>query len=216
MKCKADVSTVEDNMKNAVSKGISVNEAFELYNTFLNYAFKRKGTLKTSPRHISKQSKYSYAIEDQLKTKIVGIAKAMNINLSVSQISEKLFKNKEFANKIKEKMNRFVWSIINASNNLEVEPPETLPNGAFSQYWFKIGPGNNSFIIKRLMNERWWWSIYEKQSENVPHFRWTQWRKNNIIAQLKSNQQFNENFSQPSKYSKFYVVRPYRSRKWRD
>lgn len=108
MKYKADVSTVEDNMKNAVSKGISVNEAFELYNTFLNYAFKRKGTLKTSPRHISKQSKYSYAIEDQLKTKIVGIAKAMNINLSVSQISEKLFKNKEFANKIKEKMNRFV------------------------------------------------------------------------------------------------------------
>lgn len=66
------------------------------------------------------------------------------------------------------------------------------------------------------MNERWWWSIYEKQSENVPHFRWTQWRKNNIIAQLKSNQQFNENFSQPSKYSKSYVVRPYRSRKWRD
>lgn len=87
----------------------------------------------------------------------------MNLNLSRPQISDSLFKNKERASKIKERMNRFVWSIINASNNLEVEIP-TPENGNYFQYGFKIGPGNNSFVIRRLINERWWWSINDKQS----------------------------------------------------
>lgn len=91
------------------------------------------------------------------------LASIMNLNLSRPQISDSLFKNKERASKIKERMNRFVWSIINASNNLEVEIP-TPENGNYFQYGFKIGPGNNSFVIRRLINERWWWSINDKQS----------------------------------------------------
>ena len=126
----------------------------------------------------------------------------MNISIPASQISENFFKNKEHATKIKEKMNRFIWNIINSSNNLEVEPPEHSSNGVFFQYGFKIGPGNNSFVIRRLMNERWWWNIHEKQSGTKPHFRWTQWRKNSITNQIMDNKEFCEKYAQPSKVGK--------------
>ena len=113
------------------------------------------------------------------------LANIMNLGIIRPQISDSLFKNKEKALKIKEKMNRFVWSAINASNNIEIEIP-TPENGNYYQYGFKIGPGNNSFVIRRLINERWWWSIHDKlQGDNI-HFRWTQWRKNSITLILSN------------------------------
>jgi hypothetical protein len=122
----------------------------------------------------------------------------MSLGITKVQISDSLFKNKEKAGKIKEKMNRFIWSIINASNNIEIELPPPNQNGSYFQYSFKIGPGNNSFVIRRLMNERWWWSIYDKQSSENMHFTWTQWRKNNIIDKLQDAKEFNKKFAKPS------------------
>lgn len=96
-------------------------------------------------------------------TVVMELGNIMNLGLSRPQISDSLFKNKERAAKIKERMNRFIWGIINASNNIEIEIPSP-ENGNYFQYGFKIGPGNNSFVIRRLINERWWWSINDKQS----------------------------------------------------
>jgi tubulin--tyrosine ligase len=132
----------------------------------------------------------------------------MNIHLSKAQVSESFFKIKEVECKIKEKMNRFIWGILNASNNLEVELPEQNANGTYYQFGFKIGPGNNSYVIKRLMMERWWWNTYEKQQTDMPHFRWTQWRKNPIMDKLPSTTEFNEKHAETSLNSKSKVITP--------
>ena len=122
----------------------------------------------------------------------------MGLNLTKAQVCDTFFKNKDKADKIKEKMNRFIWGIINASNNLEVELPPPGANGSYYQYGFKIGPGNNSFVIKRLINERWWWNLHDRQSGETNHFIWTQWRKNNIIDDLPNTKEFNQKFGKPS------------------
>lgn len=127
------------------------------------------------------------------------IAKRMNINLPVSQINDLLLKNKEYSDKIKERMNRFVWSIINKSNNIEVVPPEPSSTSSSHLYGFKVGPGNNSFVLRRLMTERWWWNPHDKQASSFPNFRWTQWRKNTIIDKIQSAQDFNESKAEASK-----------------
>jgi hypothetical protein len=130
----------------------------------------------------------------------------MNINLLDSQLSDSFFKNKEVETKIKEKMNRFIWGIVNASNNIEVSLPEQNANGTYYQYGFKIGPGNNSYVIRRLMSERWWWNAYDKQQIDMPHFRWTQWRKNPIIEKLPNANEFNEKYGEVSLNGKINIL----------
>lgn len=129
---------------------------------------------------------------------VLELSQIMGLGISKSLICDSLFKNKEKAIKIKERMNQFVWNVINASNNIEVEVPQNNPNGSYFQYSFKIGAGNNSFVIRRLLNERWWWNIQDKQSNENLHFNWTQWRKNTIIDTLPSTQEFNTQHGKPS------------------
>ncbi|CAI2371443.1 unnamed protein product [Moneuplotes crassus] len=176
---KPPSSTAEEDLQNAISQDITVNEAFDLYNQFLNQTFKRKTPLKSSNK-------------DPVKLYISELASCMNIYMPACQINDLLFKNREFSDKIKERMSRFVWSIINKSNNLEIVPQKLSSNGNSNLYGFKVGPGNNSFIIRRLMTEKWWWNVYDKQTGISPNFRWTQWRNNKITKKILTTEEFNE------------------------
>lgn len=64
---------------------------------------------------------------------------------------------------------------LNLSNGIEVSsgPPN------FKVF---IGPGNNSYLVKRLMANRFWWKIVDQMQD--AHFVWTQWKDDQYIQSL--------------------------------
>ena len=64
---------------------------------------------------------------------------------------------------------------LNLSNGIEVSsgPPN------FKVF---IGPGNNSYLVKRLMASRFWWKVVDHIQD--AHFVWTQWKDPEHIQTL--------------------------------
>ena len=90
-----------------------------------------------------------------------------------------MFKNRETGQPIKERLNAYLGRIINEENEVTLDNPH-----AFQPYKFFIGTGNNSFILRRLFKQRYWWWVGEKEDFDEVNFIWTQWRKNPLIEQL--------------------------------
>lgn len=57
-------STTDDDVRNALRYNIEINDAFDLYNTFLNYAFKRKGSIKNLNMEQINKSKALFDINE--------------------------------------------------------------------------------------------------------------------------------------------------------
>jgi hypothetical protein len=75
-------------------------------------------------------------------------------------------KSKECSLMIKEKIANYVINIISASNNFI--PKAKLP------YKYFVGQGNNSYLVKSLIKQRWWWVSIEKKEMETANFVWTQ------------------------------------------
>ena len=69
---------------------------------------------------------------------------------------------------------------MNFSNNIDVV---TQLKPQFKMY---VGKGNNSFLVKSSVKQRWWLQLVsDKDKIDSCHITWTQLRVNEIIANLK-------------------------------
>lgn len=150
-------------------KNCKINKMFRNYNEFINLSFK---------------SKYPTYDTNQ----IVKIGKLLGLKISPQQINHENFqkKIKEFVCPLKEKLLNIIWSGLNQGGS-EREQPQKINN--FSSYKFFIGKGNNSSFIKTVVKQRWWWYDHDKEDMKEVHFIWTQWRKNNILDDIKQIQE---------------------------
>ncbi|CAD8157486.1 unnamed protein product [Paramecium pentaurelia] len=77
---------------------------------------------------------------------------------------------------------RTYYNSINISNNLYVQP-------MINSYKAYIGKGNNGQLVQWILKRRWWWSIVDKEKEQV-NFLWQQLRNNSYIESIpESNQE---------------------------
>ena len=90
-----------------------------------------------------------------------------------------LFKSKETAHPLKEKILKHLWNIINSEN--EIPNIETVVKQP--QYKFYVSDGNNGMLVKSILKERWWWSYGNKKDESI-NLCWTQWCKKSFIQTL--------------------------------
>ena len=73
-----------------------------------------------------------------------------------------------------------------------------IPNQYFSSYKIYIGKGNNSPLIRLIMQQRWWWTIVDTFDENV-NFVWTQLKYYKFLLKIKNHSQKKYNFENTNK-----------------
>ena len=65
----------------------------------------------------------------------------------------------------------------------------TMPSeGAI--YTYRVGPGNNSGLIYKMLKARWWW---KKSSDEAlfPNFIWSQGRDKPYLRSMESSEDYN-------------------------
>ncbi|CAD8173564.1 unnamed protein product [Paramecium octaurelia] len=74
----------------------------------------------------------------------------------------------------------------------------TQPQDSLTDLKLKIGGGNNSFLVKEILKQRWWWSQlkFNELSDEDSNFIWTQIKVQGFINQ---QQQSNNGFQQQQK-----------------
>jgi len=143
-----------------------INLAVKAINKFISHAFKIKG-------------KEEYDVPA-----ILTLGKPLGICFSKSQIIDHNFlRSREFLSFSKEKILRYLYSVINKSNG-EVEPDNTKVVSPFHMNRFFIGRGNNYMLVRSVIKQRWWWSMNDTENFFEVNFLWTQWRKNKHLAIL--------------------------------
>lgn len=55
-----------------------------------------------------------------------------------------------------------------------------------NNYKFYVGKGNNSHLIRNLMNQRWWWQSHSRENMDELNFLWTQWKVDSHLDKLPS------------------------------
>jgi hypothetical protein len=73
---------------------------------------------------------------------------------------------------------------VNLSNNQIV----TIPNEKdFQPYKCYVGKGNNGLLVKNIIKNRWWWTLYETLPTELEslNFVWTQLRMNDYLELIK-------------------------------
>ncbi|CAD8123980.1 unnamed protein product [Paramecium sonneborni] len=70
---------------------------------------------------------------------------------------------------------------INFSNNQSIQSPQKMEIPA---YYFFVGKGNNSSLIKNLFRQRWWWQEVETIDLAKVNMVWTQLKQNICIESL--------------------------------
>lgn len=78
---------------------------------------------------------------------------------------------------------------IALSNNILLK----IPNQYFSSYKIYIGKGNNSPLIRLIMQQRWWWTVVDNFDENV-NFVWTQLKYYKFLHKIKNHSQKKYNY----------------------
>ena len=123
-----------------------------------------------------------------------------------AQINEDTLKNRETANPIKERVYHRLCQLITQENGLNYKAPVEK---AFAPYKTFIGKGNNSFCVRQLLKQRWWWQFNDKEREdmNGVNFLWTQWRKNDVIASLTADKDV-EAPEEPDKNDPLATINP--------
>ncbi|CAD8156726.1 unnamed protein product [Paramecium pentaurelia] len=76
---------------------------------------------------------------------------------------------------------RTYYNSINLSNNLYIQP-------TINSYKAYIGKGNNGQLVQWILKRRWWWSIVDKDKEQV-NFLWQQLRNDSYIELIPDSNQ---------------------------
>lgn len=151
--------------------GHPINVAIKAINTFITHAFKIK-------------SKEDYDIPT-----ILNLGKPLGIVYSKTQIVDHNFlRSREFLSFSKEKILRYLYSVINKSNG-NIEPDNSKSLAPFHQNRFYVGKGNNYILVRSVIKQRWWWSMNEKEDFFNINLLWTQWRKNKHLSILNTKKE---------------------------
>lgn len=98
----------------------------------------------------------------------------------VNKVSVKeALRNKEWVLKAKSNIFKMFFEALNKSNAVKASIPEEV-NLTYKYY---IGPGNNSKLIEKCLNSRWWWVRVDDEDE--ANFIWTQWKSQEIVDKLE-------------------------------
>jgi tubulin---tyrosine ligase len=116
--------------------------------------------------------------------KIQKLGRKLGLRLNLKQMLEEDFKNKEFWNPIKEKILYKLWETLNQEN--DITSHNTFKKGYAKNYKFYVGKGNNSHLIRNLMNQRWWWQSHSRENMDELNFLWTQWKVDSNLDKLPS------------------------------
>ena len=145
-----------------------INVAISNINKFIHQAFKIK-------------NKDDYDIPA-----IINAGKTLGIVFSKTQIVDHNFlRSREFLSFSKEKILKFLYSVINKSNG-NIEPDNSKALTPFHQNRFFVGKGNNYILVRSVIKQRWWWSMNESEDFFNVNFIWTQWKKNKHLSILDS------------------------------
>jgi hypothetical protein len=79
--------------------------------------------------------------------------------------------------KLKDILPKEFAGIIRQSNAVLVRPPALAIS-----YKYYIGPGNNSFLIKHVLDSRTWWT--KTDAIDQAHFIWMQWNDPEVYEYL--------------------------------
>ncbi len=90
-------------------------------------------------------------------SKIGGLGKFFGLNISskasLQLLNDNFFRKKETALPLKERMNFFLFAILNNENNIPISDLKSEV-----AYKYNIGNGNNSMMVRSIMKQRWWWN----------------------------------------------------------
>lgn len=139
-----------------------INLAISLLNRFLEVTFRNKDT--------------TYDIE-----LIAKMSKTLGLQIAKKQINAQFFKNRENAQILKEKLMKYLCTVVNTSNEINIDT--SACNTKVGQYKFYTCKGNNAIMVRSILKQRWWWSYGDKKDENL-NLLWTQWYKKKFIAGL--------------------------------
>ena len=119
------------------------------------------------------------------KKLIIALFKKLSIPLPArkNEIEPQLFKNKEIIHGIKEKLLKYLYSVVNKENEYENTVKIDTPK-------FSVSAVNNGFMIKSILRKRWWWTCVGRADEDL-NFYWTDICCNSFIQSLPSNTQPN-------------------------
>jgi tubulin---tyrosine ligase len=112
------------------------------------------------------------------------LAKKLNIPLNLKLIEEKGIKDKTVSATLKEKLLFYIWGVLNSENDF---PNKSGVKKGYSKcFKFYVGKGNNSQLVKAILNQRFWWQAHTKEDLNEINFLWTEWRCNQELNKLPS------------------------------
>lgn len=167
VKCKHEPTSIKilKETENELST-CKINQVFKDFNTFIKLTFKHKGDDFDFPH-------------------IRHVAKKFGIPINKQEIMEKGFKDKSVSAPIKEKLLFTLWTTLNTGNDFTKARAKSK-KGYAKSFKFFVGKGNNSQVLKAIMNQRYWWQCHTKGDLNELNFLWTQWKNNIEISKLPS------------------------------
>lgn len=143
------------------------------YSLNSNYKFQKDQKLVAKPIYI-----HNFIFPTSPVLAVVGVKEAM--------------RDREWVLKARENLAKELGGFINASNGLEIEPPQ-------SGYKYHLGKGNNMALIKQCFNSRWWWSEDTSKAANVV---WIQGKSqmffDNKEPKRQGPEEINENLTEKS------------------
>jgi hypothetical protein len=116
--------------------------------------------------------------------KIQKLGKKLGVKINIKQMQEEGIKNRDYIYPIKEKCLMKLWDTINESNDLIIKNEQN--KGYSKLYKYGIGKGNNSHLVRNLMNQRWWWQSHPRENISELNFLWTQWKVETQLEKLPS------------------------------
>ena len=141
-----------------------INIAIGLINRFIGMTFKNKDN--------------TFDIEN-----ITKLGKIFGLKLQKKFINAQAFKSRESAQPYKEKLLKYLFSLINDENNIKVVKVSPGVNAKPTPFKFYTCKQNNAIMVRGILKQRWWWTYTDKNDENL-NLLWTQWCKRKFISEL--------------------------------
>lgn len=115
---------------------------------------------------------------------IANTAKSMGIVINRNLFADQVFKSREHANMLKEKIIGYLCKVVQEESLPEGFPTseeggstgkEMIQLQAQPQQLYKcfVGKGNNSILIRTLFKTRFWWLLHDKEEIERVNFMWT-------------------------------------------
>lgn len=68
----------------------------------------------------------------------------------------------------------------------DMNPKNANKKGYSKTYKYNICKGNNCQLVKKIMNQRYWWQRYDVDDMSLLNFLWTQWKIDRELEKLPS------------------------------